>query len=118
MARLHAAVREAAALRAVARGGSIDRRLGAGGRAAEGDPGEGQMPRSAKVQLRTYRHHRLEVRDDRGEGWCVVIHGPGDAAPPEVLRNRVPNGLGTLMGEARRRVDQRLDGCAPAPDFP
>ena len=76
------------------------------------------MPRSATVQLRTHRHHRLEVRDDGGEGWCVVIHAPGDGARPEILRNRVPNGLGTLMGEARRLVDQRLDGRAPSPDFP
>ena len=76
------------------------------------------MPRPARVGLRTYRNHRLEVRDDGGEGWCVVIHALGDDARPEVLRNRVPNGFGTLMGEARRLVDQRLDGRATAPDFP
>jgi hypothetical protein len=75
------------------------------------------MPRSAKVQLQTYRNHRLEVRDDGGDGWCVVIHVPGDGARSEVLHNRVPNGLRALMGEARRRVDQRLEGRAPAPDF-
>lgn len=78
------------------------------------------MPRPTQVGLRTYRNHRLEVRDDGGDGWCVVIHAPGRGAlQPEVLRNRVPNGLGILMDEARRRVDQKLGGGrAPARDFP
>lgn len=79
---------------------------------------KGEMPRSAKVQMQTYRNYRLEVRDDRGDGWCVVIHAPGDGAPSEVLRNRVPNGLHALMSEARSRVDQKLGGRALAPDFP
>jgi hypothetical protein len=71
------------------------------------------MTRPTTVEVRTHRGHRLEVRDDGGEGWIVAVHPPRGGAPPEVLRNGVPNGLAALLAEARRRVDRRLDG---APD--
>ena len=67
------------------------------------------MTRPTTVQVRTYRGHRLEVRDDGGEGWTVAVYPSRGGAPPEVLRNGVPKGLATLLAEARRRVDRRLD---------
>ena len=70
------------------------------------------MARSSGVQVRTYRGHKLELRDDGGTGWTVAIHPPpGGDAPTETLRNRMPLGLGGLLAEARRRVDRRLDGA-------
>ena len=71
------------------------------------------MARPTTVQVRTYRGHRLELRDDGGTGWTVAVHPPGgdDGAPPVVLRNSVPNGLAALLAEAKRRVDRRLDGA-------
>ncbi len=70
------------------------------------------MARSSGVQVRTYRDHKLELRDDGGTGWAVAIHPPpGSGAPPETLRNRMPLGLNGLLAEARRRVDRRLDGA-------
>ena len=69
------------------------------------------MPRSTSVQVRTYRNHRLELRDDGGTGWTVAIQPPpGSGVPPEVLRNSVPRGLNGLLEEARPRVVRRLDG--------
>lgn len=70
------------------------------------------MPRQYVVDVRSYRGHRLEVQDDGGDGWRVVVHAPRGARVPsvETLRNSVPGGLGELLGEARRRVDRRLDG--------
>jgi hypothetical protein len=66
------------------------------------------------VQVRTYRGHRLELRDDGGTGWTVAVHPPGgDGGPTDMLRNSVPNGLTALLAEAKHRVDRRLDG---APD--
>jgi hypothetical protein len=69
------------------------------------------MTRSTTVQVRTYRGHRLEVRDDGGDGWIVSIYLVKGGALPEALRNSVPNGLATLLAEAERRVDRRLDGA-------
>ena len=75
------------------------------------------MARPTAVQVRTYRGHRLELRDDGGTGWTVAVHPPGGGqggdggAPAEVLRNSVPNGLAALLAEAERRVDRRLDGA-------
>ena len=69
------------------------------------------MRRETTVGVRSHRGHRIEVRDDGGEGWAVVIHPrPGDAGDPETLRDRTPNGLSGLLAEARRRADRRLEG--------
>ena len=62
------------------------------------------MARPIRLQLRTYRGHRLELRDDGETGWTVAIHP---------LRDGAPKGLAALLAEAERRVDRRLDG---APD--
>ena len=71
------------------------------------------MARGSRVQVRTYRDHKLELRDDGGTGWTVAIHPPpGGGAPPETLRTRMPLGLNGLLAEARRRVDRRLDGAS------
>lgn len=68
------------------------------------------MRREAGVQVHTYRGHRIEVRDDGGDGWAVVVHPrPGDRGAPETLRSGTPNGLAGLLAEARQRVDRRLD---------
>jgi hypothetical protein len=41
------------------------------------------MARSRGVQVRTYRDHKLEMRDDGGTGWTVAIHPPpGNGVPP------------------------------------
>lgn len=75
------------------------------------------MPQAPQVQVLTYRRHRLELQDGPGDGWSVVIHSPPEQAGlPEVLRNNVPQGLKVLLGEARARVDRRLDGPAYALD--
>jgi hypothetical protein len=64
------------------------------------------------MQVRAYRGHRLELHDDGGTGWTVLVYPPpGRGGAPEVLRNRMPNGLECLLAEARRRVDRRLDGA-------
>ena len=53
-----------------------------------------------RVTLTTYRRHWLEVFDDQGDGWHVVIHPPV-AAGRIPLENRVPSGLAVLVAEAR-----------------
>jgi hypothetical protein len=74
------------------------------------------MPRTRRIGVQTYRYHRLEILDDGGFGWMVAIYpGAGTAdAPPRgrgvTLRNNVPNGLPTLIEEARLRIDRALDG--------
>ena len=68
------------------------------------------MPRSTSIQIHSYRGYRIEVRDDGGDGWAVVVHPrPGDRGAPETLRSGTPNGLHHLLTEARHRVDRRLD---------
>lgn len=78
------------------------------------------MARPIRLQLRTYRGHRLELRDDGEAGWTVAIHPLRGGAAPEVLRDGVPTGLAALLAEAQRRVDRLLDGGGPdtAPDGP
>lgn len=74
----------------------------------------GNRPLRANRRLgfRTYRNHRLELLDDGAEGWIVTVRGPDGGGVLTMLRNRVPNGLGTLIEEARREVDRRLDGAS------
>jgi hypothetical protein len=67
------------------------------------------MTRSTTVEVRTYRGHRLEVRDDGGDGWIVSIYPVAGGALPEAIRNSIPNGLATLLAEAEQRVDWRLN---------
>jgi hypothetical protein len=70
------------------------------------------MARSTTMQVRAYRGHHLELRDDGGTGWTVLVYPPpGRGGTPEVLRNRMPSGLEGLLAEALRRVDRRLDGA-------
>lgn len=70
------------------------------------------MARPTTMQVRVYRGHYLELRDDGGTGWTVRVFPPSSrGGTPEVLRNRMPNGLDGLLAEARRRVDRRLDGA-------
>jgi hypothetical protein len=68
------------------------------------------MRRSTPLEVRTYRGHRLEVRDDGDDGWIVAIYVVGGGALPEVLRSSVPKGVAGLLVEAKRRVDRRLEG--------
>jgi Ca2+-transporting ATPase len=72
--------------------------------------GEDAMRRETGIQVHTYCGHRIEVRDDGGDGWAVMVHPrPGDRGAPETLRSGMPNSLAGLLAEARRRVDRRLD---------
>ena len=66
------------------------------------------MRGARRIQVRSYRSFRLEILDEP-EGWRVIVYPP-DGADRVVLRNRVPNGLEVLLGEARLMVDRRLDG--------
>jgi hypothetical protein len=79
----------------------------------KGCPPEGEddaMRREMGIQIHSYRGHRIEVRDDGGDGWAVAVHPrPGDHGAPETLRSGMPNGLAGLLAEARRQVDRRLD---------
>ena len=57
------------------------------------------MRRERGIQVHTYRGYRIEVRDDGGDGWAVVVHPrPGDHGAPETLRSGMPNGLAGLLG--------------------
>ena len=69
-----------------------------------------------RVTMTTYRRHRLEVFDDLGNGWQVVIHPPV-AAGRITLQNRVPSGLAVLVAEARAQVDRRIMPNVPE-DYP
>jgi hypothetical protein len=73
------------------------------------------MARPIRLQLRTYRGHRLELRDDGETGWTVAIYPVHGGALPEVLRDGAPKGLAALLAEAERRVDRRLDGEPKGP---
>jgi hypothetical protein len=70
-----------------------------------------------QIELRTYRDCRLEVLDDGGDGWMVVVHAP-DAPSERQLRNRVPQGLAPLLAEAKAHVDRRLGLVGVLPDYP
>ncbi len=65
-----------------------------------------------RVSMTTYRSHRLEVFDDQGDGWQVVIHPPV-AVQRITLHNRVPSGLAILVAEARARVDRCIMPSVP-----
>jgi hypothetical protein len=75
------------------------------------------MARSTTLQVRTYRGHRLQLRDDGATGWTIAIHSACRNAAPVLLRNSVPSGLATLLAEAERRVDRRLNGAADGPSL-
>lgn len=67
------------------------------------------MPRSTSIQIHSYRGYRIEVRDDGGDGWEVVVYPrPSDRGAPEALRSGMPGGLAGLLAEARLRVDRRF----------
>ncbi len=74
------------------------------------------MPKVRSVSTRSYRAHRFEILDDGGLGWIVTIRPPGGVRRTAGrdnairLRNSVPNGLATLLEEARQQVDRLLDG--------
>jgi hypothetical protein len=68
------------------------------------------------VQIKAYKNARLEVSDDRGDGWIVAVYVP-DTAKPLILRNRVPHGLAQLLKEAEAYVDRRLGDAGPV-DYP
>jgi hypothetical protein len=74
------------------------------------------MRPSQPIEIKAYRSARLEVSDDRGDGWIVAVYIPG-TAKPLVLRNRVPHGLAQLLKEAETYVDRRLDSVGPV-DYP
>ena len=81
-----------------------------GGQPGRHSEGEDAMGRETGIQVHSYRGHRIEVRDDGGDGWAVTVHPrPGDHGAPETLRSGMLNGLAGLLAEARRRVDRRLD---------
>lgn len=64
-----------------------------------------------RVEIRTYRSHRLEVLDDRRSGWQVVIyaaHGGGRVAQ---LQDPSAASLDRLLKDARNRIDRVL-ACA------
>lgn len=63
--------------------------------------------RSLTLQVQNYRQHRIEVKDDRGNGWIVRIYPPADEGTPRTLINRVPNGLSVLLEEAHTIIDRR-----------
>ncbi|WP_043342623.1 hypothetical protein [Belnapia moabensis] len=66
-----------------------------------------QGPR--QVGIENHRDHRIEVQDDGAEGWILTIYDP-KAFEKSTLRCSVPDGLTTLLNEARSRIDRRLDG--------
>jgi hypothetical protein len=69
-----------------------------------------------QIQIKTYRSARMEVSDDRGDGWIVTVYLP-HATKPLVLCNRVPHGLAQLLKEAEAYVDRRLGFVGPV-DYP
>lgn len=69
------------------------------------------------VRLVNHRQYRIEVFDELRGGWRLLIHAPGGASPPEVLRNHVPNGLTELLAEARHRIDRRAQDDATPDDM-
>ena len=72
------------------------------------------MKRETSIETRSYRGYRIEIRDDGGAGWAVVIHAPpDDTGDPAILRNEQTNSLADLLTEAHQRVDRRLDGGLP-----
>ena len=69
------------------------------------------MKQETRIGMHVHRNYRLEVRDDGGDGWIVVVHAPPTAtATKTTLRNDASNGLGTLLTEARTHVDRLIEG--------
>ena len=65
--------------------------------------------RLVTVRMVAFRAYRLEVLDEVGAGWRVVLHPPPNCgAAREVLRTARPDGLVLLLAEARDRVEQLL----------
>jgi hypothetical protein len=63
------------------------------------------------VRLLSYRRFRIEVFDEDGSGWRVIVRPPeGGHAAPEILRNHMPRGLEPLLAEAKARIDRRVLG--------
>jgi hypothetical protein len=85
--------------------------LGVMGRSI-GHLGSSSMRPPQPIEIKTYRSARLEVSDDRGDGWIVNVYIPG-TEKPLVLRNRVPHGLAQLLKEAEAYVDRRLGSLGP-----
>lgn len=74
------------------------------------------MQSARQVEVRTYQGCQLEILDDGGDGWVVIIYIPG--APGRLrLHNRVPHGLEMLVQEAKDIVDKRFTGKL-FPDYP
>ncbi len=66
------------------------------------------------VRLLTYRSFRIEVFDENGSGWRVIVRPPqGEDPTPDILRNHMPHGLEPLLSEAKARVDRRVLGSIP-----
>ena len=70
------------------------------------------MPTLRRVEIRTYRSHRLEVYDDGRTGWRIHIHALPRRAEVHRLEDPAPGGLPALIARAQRRVDCLLDGAA------
>lgn len=67
-----------------------------------------------RVRIVTHRSFRIEVIDEDGAGWRVILWPPDGGTPaPEILRNYMPSGLDPLLAEARARIDRRVLGSAP-----
>lgn len=71
------------------------------------------MPRVHRVGLRTYRLHQLEVIDDGGSGWRLVIYAGRDRRPVARLQNAAATGLAALIAEAQLRVDRLIETPQP-----
>jgi hypothetical protein len=66
------------------------------------------------VRLLTYRSFRIEVFDEDGSGWRVIVRPPqGADATHEILRNHMPHGLEPLISEAKARIDRQVTGSLP-----
>jgi hypothetical protein len=69
------------------------------------------MRQGQRLEPRRYRRFDIEIIDDGGTGWAVVIREP-DSTDRHALRNRMPNGLEVLIEEARAHIDRRIDGTS------
>jgi hypothetical protein len=70
--------------------------------------------RVVAIQMISHRAYRLEVLDEVGAGWRVVLHPPpGSSAVREVLRTVRLDGLGLLLADARARVEELRVTDAP-----
>ncbi|TDG16184.1 hypothetical protein [Paracraurococcus ruber] len=81
---------------------------------SEHAPFRGQPYR--QVEIRSLRDCRVEILDDGGDGWMVVVHTP-DPRDQLVMRNSVPHGLAALLAEAEAYVNRRAN-TGRLPDYP